>query len=403
LPLGRAMKLGALPYHEDVAGHLRTGEAALWSWFESDQFSQRYADRVKLELLKSTYRLTRADQPEVYAHADTAAEKLSLDLPLTVYQSHGVNGEANAALVFLPYEAALALTGNIRDLLSEEEMLAVFGHELSHHRLYSLDGGRYLTADRLLDWCAAQPGCESSIHEAARLYRLHSEIYADMGALHVTGNRDAVISSLIKVSTGLKSVNPLSYLEQTDEILEKRREGSAGLTHPELHIRAKALDLLNGEAPELRALTELVRGPLDAKRLDLLGQRSLSGLIRRVIDGVLAPSFMRSEYAANLARRYFEDFELPDGGAEADLAELATEIAPFAKSCHEVFAYVLLDFATADPDGGDFALTWTLDVADRLGLFSVYEPLIRKELKRKKDAIAKLRQAAQLNGETSNA
>ena len=224
-----------------------------------------------------------------------------------------------------------------------------------------------------------------------------------MGALHVTGNRDAVISSLIKVSTGLKSVNPLSYLEQTEEILERRREGSAGLTHPELHIRAKALDLLSGEAPELSALTELVRGPLDAKRLDLLGQRSLSGVTRRLIDGALAPAFMRSEYAENLARRYFEDYELPNGGAEACLTELAAEIAPFAKSCHDALAYVLLDFATADPDGGDFALTWTLDVADRLGLYSVYEQLVRKELKRKKDAVAKLRRAAQLNGKTSDA
>jgi hypothetical protein len=108
----------------------------------------------------------------------------------------------------------------------------------------------------------------------------------------------------------------------------------------------------------------------------------------------MACSRRRGEYAANVARRYFEDFELSDGGAEAGLAELAVEIAPFAKSCHDALAYVLLDFATADPDGGDIALTWTLDVADRLGLFSVYEPLFRKELKRKKDAIAKLRREA---------
>ena len=58
---------------------------------------------------------------------------------------------------------------------------------------------------------------------------------------------------------------------------------------------------------------------------------------------------------------------------------------------------MLLDFATADPGGGDIALTWTLDVADRLGLFSVYEPLVRRELKRKKDAHAKLRRGAQRN------
>jgi hypothetical protein len=396
------MKLGALPYHREVAGHLRADEAALWSWFESDQFSQRYADMVKLELLKSTYRLTRADQPDVYAHADTAAERLSLDLPVTVYQSDGGNGGANAALVFLQGEAALTLSGNIGDLLDEEEMLAVIGHELSHHHLYTLDGGLYFTAARLLDWCAAQPGCEDSIHETGRLYRLHTEIYADMGALHVTGNRDAVVSSLVKVSTGLKSVNPLSYLEQTEEILEKRR-GSDGLTHPELHIRAKSVDILSGEAPDLNALTMLVRGPLDAKRLDLPGQHSLSGIVRRLVDAVLAPDFMRGEYAANLARRYFEDYEMPAHGPEAGLAGLAAEIAPFAKSCHEVFAYVLLDFATADPEGGDFVLTWTLDVADRLGLFSVYEPLVRKELKRKKDAIAKLRRAAQPNGKISHA
>jgi Zn-dependent protease with chaperone function len=397
------MKLSALPYHKEVAGYLRTGEAALWSWFESDQFSQRYADMVKLELLKSTYRLTRADQPEVYAHADTAAEKLGLDLPVTVYQSHGAGGEANAALVFLPDEAALVLNGNIGDLLSEEEMLAVFSHELSHHRLYSLDGGQYFTAARLLDWCAAQPACEDSIQETARLYRLHTEIYADMGALHATGNRDAVISSLIKVSTGLTSVNPLSYSEQTEEILEKRREGSAGQTHPELHIRAKSLDLLAGDFPDLEALTALVSGPLDAKRLDLPGQHNLSGVIRRLVDAVLAPDFMRGEYAANLARRYFEDYEMPADGPEAGLARLAAKIAPFSKSCHEVFAYVLLDFATADPDGGDFTLTWTLNVADRLGLLSVYELLVRKELKRKKDAIAKLRRSAQPEEKASHA
>jgi hypothetical protein len=396
------MKLGALPYHKEVAGYLRTGEAALWSWFESDQFSQRHADKVKLELLKSTYRLTRDDQPDVYLCAGTAAEKLGLDLPVTVYQSHGGNGDANAALVFLPDEAALVLTGNIAGLLTAEEMLAVFGHELAHHRLYALDGGRYFTAGRLLDWCAAQPGREESFHETGRLYQLHTEIYADMGALHVTGNRNAVISSLIKVSTGLKTVDPASYLEQAEEILEKHKEGSEGVTHPELYIRAKATDLLSGEYPDLSTLTALVRGPLDAKRLDLPGQHSLSGVVRRLVDAVLAPDFMRGEYTANLAKRYFEDYEMPDAGPEG-VARLAAEIAPFAKSCHEVAAYVLLDFATADPDGGDFALTWTLDVAERLGLSGVYEPLVRKELKRKKDAIAKLKAAAQSKGSTSHA
>ena len=179
-----------------------------------DQFSQRYAERVKLELLKSTYRLTRADQPGIYAQADTALEKLGLDLPVTIYQRHGGIGEANAALIFFPDELAIMLMGNIGDLLREEEMLALLGHEISHHRLYTLAGGQYFTAARFLEWCPQQPGCEDSFLETDRLYRLHTEIIADMGALHVTGDRNAVISSLIKVATGLKKVTPSSYLEQ---------------------------------------------------------------------------------------------------------------------------------------------------------------------------------------------
>ncbi len=313
------MKIGALPYHAAVAEHLRTGEGALWAWFESDQFSKRYTATVKLELLKSAYRLTRADQPDVYAQADTALEKLGLDLPVTIYQRQDAPDSANAALIFLPDEVAVLLMGNIGALLSAEEMLAMLGHEISHHRLYTLGGGRYFTAARFLEWCAGQPGCEAAFVETSRLYRLHTEIFADMGALHVTGSRDAVISCLLKVATGLRTVTASSYLEQADEILEKIQNGSEGVTHPELFIRAKALDLLAAEPPKLGEAGVLVRGPLDAKRLDLLGQQLLTGLTRALVDRVLAHRVMCGEYTANLAERYFPGLQLPDAADPAGL------------------------------------------------------------------------------------
>ncbi len=389
------MKLDALPYHASVVKHLRSDEAALWAWFESDQFSTRYTENVRLELLKSTYRVTRADQPGIYAQLDSARDKLGLELPATIYQHQGGSKDANAALVFLPDELAIMLMGNIGDLLSDQEMLALLGHEISHHRLYGLDCGQYFTAARFLEWCTQQPGCEASYLETDRLYRLHTEIFADMGALHVTGERDAVISCLIKVATGLKKVTPSSYLEQSNEILQQYKQGSEGLTHPELFIRAKALDLLTSEPPKLDDVAALVRGPIDTKRLDLVGQHSLSALTRKLVDQILTHSCMRGEYSANLAERYFSDYAWPERDTSAaGLADLAEKIAAMARSCHEFLAYVLLDFATVDPDGGETALSVTLQLAEGAGLFPIYEPIARKELKRKKDDLANLKRSA---------
>jgi Zn-dependent protease with chaperone function len=397
------LKLGALPYHRAVANHLRSGESALWAWFESEQMSASYSEKVKLELLKSTYRLTRADRPDLYAGADIALERLGVDLPAVIYQRQGGTDSPNAALVFLPDEAAIMLMGNVGELLNEAEMLALLGHEIAHHRLYTMEGGQYFTAARLLGWCVDQPGCEAAFAETDRLFQLHTEIFADLGALHVTGDRDAVIASLVKVTTGLKSVSPNAYLEQAEEILEKYSQGSEGISHPETFIRAKALDLLAADPPGIGQTELLVRGPIETKRLDILGQQALSATSRRLVDRLLTPSFMRNDYTLNLAERYFPGYgeagvaPFPEDGtpeAKAEAAGLKAEVAATAKSCHDYFAYLLLDFATVDPDCGDAHLAWSLDLAGQIGIFPVYEPIARKELKRKKDELTKLKRGA---------
>jgi hypothetical protein len=392
------LKLGALPYHTAVASHLRGGESALWAWFESDQVSASYSERVKLELLKSTYRLTRTDRPDLYASAEIATERLGVDLPVTIYQRQGGADSPNAALIFLPDEVAVMLMGNIGELLNEAEMLALLGHEIAHHRLYTMDGGQYFTAARLLGWCVDQPGCDASFAETDRLFQLHTEIFADMGALHVTGDRDAVIASLIKVTTGLKSVTPSSYLKQAEEILEQYKQGSEGLSHPELFIRAKALDLLAADPPGIGQTELLVRGPIDAKRLDLLGQQALSALSRKLVDRLLTPAFMRNDFTLNLAERYFPGYGESDAepveGDNTEAKALKAEVTATAKSCHDYFAYLLLDFATVDPECGDAHLAWSLDLATQIGIFPVYEPIARKELKRKKDELLKLKRGA---------
>lgn len=410
--LESSVKLGALPYHRAVASHLQTGESALWAWFESDRMSAVYSEKVKLELLKSTYRLTREDRPDLYASAEIATEKLGVALPVTIYQRQGGADSANAALVFLPDEAAIMLMGNIGELLNEGEMLALLGHEIAHHRLYTMDGGQYFTAARLLGWCVDQPGCEAAFAETDRLFQLHTEIFADMAALHVTGDRNAVVASLIKVTTGLKSVTPSSYLEQAEEILEQYSQGSEGVSHPELFIRAKALDLLATDPPGIGQTELLVRGAIDAKRLDILGQQALSALSRKLVERLLTPAFMRNDYTLNLAERYFPgygegDAEPVEGDGDnarskAEAAALKAEVTRTAKPCHDYFAYLLLDFATVDPECGDAHLAWSLDVAGQVGIFAVYEPIARKELKRKKDELTKLKRGAAQMIENAN-
>jgi hypothetical protein len=392
------LKLGALPYHTAVASHFRGGESALWAWFKAYQMSASYSEQVKLELLKSTYRLTRTDQRQLYASADIAIERLGLDLPVTIYQRQGGADAANAALIFLPGEVAVMMMGNIGELLNEAEMLALLGHEIAHHRLYTMDGGQYFTTARLLGWCVEQPGCEAAFAETDRLFQLHTEIFADMGALHVTGDRDAVIASLIKVTTGLKLVTPSSYLEQAEEILEKYKQGSEGLSHPELFIRAKALDLLASDPPGIGQTELLVRGQLDAKRLDILGQQALSALSRKLVNRLLTPAFMRNEYTLNLAERYFPGYGESDAepieGDNTEAKALKAEVTATAKSCHDYISYLLLDFATVDPECGDAHLAWSLDLATQIGIFPVYEPIARKELRRKKDELLKLKRGA---------
>jgi hypothetical protein len=166
-----------------------------------------------------------------------------------------------------------------------------------------------------------------------------------------------------------------------------------------LFIRAKALDLLARDPPGIGQTELLVRGPIDAKRLDILGQQALSAVSRKVVDRLLTAAFMRGDYTLHLAERYFPGYG--EGNAEpiarenaeskAEAAALKAEVTATAKSCHDYFAYLLLDFATIDPEGGDAHLAWSLDLASQIGIFPVYEPIARKELKRKKDELTKLK------------
>lgn len=389
--------LRPLAFHHALAGTLQKNEPGLWSWFAGDDHGKKYADNVKLELLRSTYRLPRESNERLYALASEAAIALEVDVPLTLYQSQA-DSALNAGLIFVPAEAHVVLQGPVLDTLSEVELRALFGHELAHHRLWSEASGAFHTADALIEHIVRQPGFAPSHAQSALRLRRWTELFADRGSLLACGELEAAIGCLVKMSTGLREVDPTAYLAQAEEALaaaSTSSTGSQGQTHPESFIRAFALAHWHRGGDD-GLLRPLVEGPLELETLDLIQQEDLTAGTRRLLDAVLAPAFMRTEPTLAHARRFFPEatFEpsprplegLPRGGPSVD----------------EYYAYLLLDFALSDPDLEDAALAHAAHLGRELGLEAVLPKIARKELRLSAARYAELeRQGAELAATTA--
>ncbi len=130
-----ALDLKPLPYHQAIREYLKTEEADIWRWYASHQVREEHAETVRFDLLKSTYRVDRQTQPEIYAAAENVAGRLSLDVPITIYQAQNPLG-LNASLAYVPREAHVVLHGPITSKLADEEVRALLAHELSHLKLW---------------------------------------------------------------------------------------------------------------------------------------------------------------------------------------------------------------------------------------------------------------------------
>jgi len=381
--------LRPLGFHHALATTLQKNEPGLWSWFAGDDHGKKYADNVKLELLRSTYRLPRASHERLYAIAGEAALALAVEVPLTLYQSQGQSA-LNAGLVFVPAEAHVVLQGPVLDTLSEAELRALFGHELAHHRLWSEEGGTFHTADELIEHIVRQPGFAPSHAQSALRLRRWTELFADRGSLLACDELDAAVGCLVKMSTGLREVDPRAYLAQAEEALAAVTAGSRGETHPESFIRAFALAhwQRGGDDDRLRPLVE---GPIELETLDLVQQEHLTAATRRLLDAVLAPPFMRSEPNLAHARRFFPDATFEPGAPPVE------ELPRGGASVAEYYAYLLLDFALADPDLEDSALAHVAHLGRQLGLEAVLPKIARKELRLSAASYAEFeRQGAEL-------
>ncbi len=385
-----------LPYQQALAEYLRTEEPETWAWFDSAEVKSEFAENLRVDLLKQTYRLDPAAYPELFAALGDAQTRLGITAPVTIYQAQS-NQQLNAALYHLPGEAHIVLEGAVLQLLSPAELRAVLGHELAHYQLWS-GAGQMLLADRVLQAMAADPRAQPSHFESHRLMRLYTEIYADRGSLRVTGDPTVVISALVKLATGLAQIDPASYVRQAEEIFARAKVKTEGVSHPEAFIRARAIMLWAENAPNVEPeIVRMIEGDRSLDKLDLLGQQRLTTLTRRWLQLFLRPAWIRTDAVRGQARLFFPDFDFAVEGHRDDA--LLDELHEASTSIRDYFCYLLLDFSAVDPELEMEPLKAAFVLASDLGWDERLEALAVKELKVKKREAQKLRAEARADGE----
>jgi len=375
-------------YHRALVLHLQAAEPSLWHWFASTRKRLEQAEAVRLDLLKSTYRLEPQAQPKLYDLANAVRERLGLTCNVTLYQAQTGN-YLNASLAYLPGEAHVILAGPLANVLAESELRAVLAHELAHYLLYVESEGAYLVASDLLRDLSADPATGPAASESARLYGLWTEIYADRWAYHLCGDMKDAIAALIKVETGLSEVSAESYLRQADEIFAKASAATDGVSHPEPYIRARALRLWAEQGNQAQIEIErMIEGGLNLHRLDLLGQARAADLTRQFLQALLSPRWYQTETVLAHAKQFFADFAIQPGMMND--ASLKSELDRGDTSLRDYFCYLMLDFATVDRDLGDVALAASIVLARRLEIDKRFAEVVQKELTIGKKAFAKI-------------
>jgi hypothetical protein len=368
-----------LPFHYALRDALRDLEPGQLRWFSSEAYGNKYRDSARLELLRSTYRMPRRDaHDKPYAIIEEVAKAFGIDCPATLYQAQE-DGAMNAALLFVPDEVHVILRGPVVETLTELELRALFGHELSHHKLWTEEDGSFRVTGALIEHLASRADSAAAHVQSALRYRKWTEIYADRGSFLACDDIAGAIGCLVKVSTGLREVNADAYLAQAEEAIAGAT--SLALTHPEPFIRAFALKAwASGTAENDAKVKALVEGARELDALDLVQQRELTKTTRAILDAILAPTFMRTETTLAHAKRFFTEATFGGRSKDSVLEALPANVA-WEESIAEYVAYLLLDFGMVDPDIEELAMPHVARLAEVLDVRDVLRKLTKKELR----------------------
>lgn len=356
------MELQPLAYHAQVVDYLRRHEPDVWRWASERRSDEEHRESLRALLLRDTYRIERESHAAVHQTLAQAMVRLGILAPATLYQSPGQ--EMNAALVFVPDEVHIVLQGPVLERLSQDELLALFGHELAHYLLWSESEGSFLIADRILADTLASHDASPSQRETCRRFALHTELFADRGGAIAAGAVGPAVSTLVKVQTGIGTVDPAAYLRQASEIESSEAGASTAHSHPETFIRARALSLWWEGAANLDAWIDArLHGRLALAQLDLPGQVRMQEMTRGFLAYFLAGTELASDAVLAQVRMIFPDWS----STEAVLAPEAFGEEAVDESVRDYLIALMLDVALADADQREQALLRAGEVAQQLG------------------------------------
>lgn len=199
-------------------------------------------DQGRSELLKRAVRLTRTLTPSVWKCLDRCQEKLGVDAELEIFCEPDAIGNAS---VIKPRDGrvTMSVTSGALELLDDDELTSVFGHELGH----AIFGHHELRP--LMDFPSAE---DLAPIDSMRIYAWmrYAELSADRVGLIACGDLDAAVRAEFKLSSGLGQPR---YLKNTREAVTQlaalaeedieRCEDDWFSTHPYSPLRLRAIDL----------------------------------------------------------------------------------------------------------------------------------------------------------------
>ncbi len=381
--------LSPLGYHSHVAGWLQENEAGVWDWFSMRKLQDEQDTETRDLLLKETYRLSRETHGAAYDCCETAMTKLGLDVPITLYQAR--DGAMNAALFFIPGEIHIVLYGPVLEKLSAIELTALFGHEISHYLLWTVDNRRYRIAQQIIDDSVAQSSSNYALYETARLYLLATEVFSDRGAALAAGGAEPAIAVLLKVMTGLSETDPKAFLSQAAE-LDAKGDIIKSASHPEVYLRALFMDSWSKDKADIDDwVIGKLKGPMTIGSLDLLDQKHLSDATRRFFSLFLHETDLASKMVITQVQQFFTDWTM---GEERLSMEALKKLAE-DRSIRDYFIALIVDMAHSDPDQTEEMLARGGKFASSAGWDDEYRANLKALLKMRSPQIERIMRAGE--------